>query len=284
MRRKLNTREKIFSLLCNRKRKRWSDGKKELSEAERRPMQEKEWMRFWERMGTGVPDFKDRVVVDYGCGYGYDTLLMLEAGAKHVYCLDVVAERLEDSETLHRSKGFKNTTYIENTDVTALAGKVGAGTVDMVVSRNVMEHVPSPKDTLDSIHAVLKPGGIAYIGASPLYYSPRGSHFGGKCAVPWVHLIFSEKTILNTFKALYDLPEDIERFQDIPGSGVNKMAYRDYETLLESFDWEIAIKYVNRFTRRPLLMKGINILKALLPFKSLKELITVNTYVKLIKD
>ncbi len=279
-----NVSQHLFAMMCNKKRKEWSDEiKKALPADQLLHMQEKEWHKFWNKLNEQPPDFKGKIVVDYGCGYGYDSLFVLKAGAQHVYCLDVELNRLEDSERLHKTHGFQNATYIDNSDIDSLPTKIGEKSVDILFSRNVMEHVPKPKNALKAMYGVLKPGGVAYIGTAPLYKSPFGPHFSGKCKVPWVHLMFSEETILSVFKELYHLPESVEHFQDIPGSGVNKMSYYQYRDMFHSFDWDIDHEYVNRFTGRDMMEKAVHMTTALIPFKAARELIIFNSYVKLIK-
>jgi len=283
MKKKSNISEKCFSILCNKNANKWSDKKKKIPTEEQELSQKKEWKKFWERIGEEEPQFKNKIIVDYGCGYGYDSKFMLDSGAKHVYSLDIELDRLEGSKALHKANGYSNVTYIDNKNVDSLTEKIAADSIDIIICRNVMEHVPSPPDVLESMLTVLKPMGIAYIGFSPIYKSPFGSHIGGKCKVPWAHFMFSEKTIINVLKKNYDLPQHINKYQEIPGSGVNKMSYYGYMDMVKSYPWNIASHYTNHFTKRPILMKFLNIAVKLIPFKKIKEFIIVNSYTKLIK-
>jgi hypothetical protein len=40
------------------------------------------------------------------------------------------------------------------------------------------------------------PGGRIYINFGPPWYAPTGAHMGFFCKVPWIQLLFSERTIL----------------------------------------------------------------------------------------
>ncbi|MCP4219891.1 MAG: class I SAM-dependent methyltransferase [bacterium] len=281
----LTFKEKLFAMLCNKSITRWEDvDKKHLPPEILKSNQQKEWKKFWSKMKMPIPELKDKILVDYGCGYGFDSLLMLEGGAKHVYSLDVVPCRLEDAQRIHRANGFENVTYVNNSNPAELAKIIGEETVDILVSRNVMEHVPNPPGVLESMHKILKSGGTAYVGFSPLYKSPFGPHFSRKCGCPWVHMLFSEKTILKVFKQLYGLADVVKCYQDIPGSGVNKMSYYRYRDMLRQLGWDIPFLEVNQtLGKKKIPMCAINTLKFLLPSKGLKELLIFSSYAKMVK-
>ena len=280
MNNKFNFAEKCFSLFCKKKQ---IHSKAHLSQANLLSTQINEWKKYWGRFCIPIPSFKNKIIVDYGCGFGYDSLFVLQNGAKHIYCLEVSKKRLKQSEELHISHGFKNVTYINNTNIKDLQKKIINHTVDMIFSRDVMEHVPSPFDMLESMNLIIKSEGEIYIGFSPLYKSPYGPHFGSKCRYPWIHLIFSEKTILNVFKKLYKLPEKINTYQQIEGSGVNKLTYYDYKKMLNLFHWDNKIDKINSFQNRPFLMMLLNFIVTLIPTKKLKEFFIINSYIKLKK-
>ena len=255
-----------------------------MPEEELLALQKKEWEDFWERFDSPIPDFRDKIVVDYGCGFGYDSLFVLQDEAKHVYCLETSERRFNNTKKLHGLHGYKNATYIINDNVSELQNKIKGREVDIIICRDVMEHVPSPSDVLDSMYSVLRPGGAVYIGFSPLYKSPYGPHIKNKCKIPWIHLIFSEKTILNVFKKIYGLPSSITNYIEMEGSGVNKLSYFYYKKLIGNFSWRIEIDLINRFSKRPLLMKALGIFIKLIPFRNLKELFIVSSYIKLIRN
>ncbi|TCK19463.1 methyltransferase family protein [Thiogranum longum] len=273
--------EKCFSLCCNRNTQGWNAAaSNNIPQQETQTNKMKEWESYWERFDLLIPNFRDKIVVDYGCGFGYDSLYALENGAKHVYCLEISENRLTSSQKLHSSHGYENATYIDNTDIKDLINKIPAQSVDIIFSRDVMEHVPSPIDVLHSMYSITNPGGEIYIGFSPFYKSPYGPHFGSKCKIPWIHLIFSESTILSVFKNLYGLSGSVETYQDIEGSGVNKLSYFEYKSMIDSIPWETEIQQINRFPNKPILMSTLEIFVSLIPFKSLKEIFIVNSYIK----
>ena len=279
----LNIKENLFSLLCKKNIKWGEVKKKKLNEAELFKVQKIEWINFWKRFEQDEPSFQNKVVVDYGSGFGFDSLFMLKSGASHVHCLEVTADRLESCKNMHKSNGYQNATYIDNKNVEELVNKVGINEVDIIVCRDVMEHVPFPEAVLKSMYDILKPGGVAYIGFSPLYKSPYGPHISAYCKFPYIHIIFSEDTIINVLKKLYNLPATVKGYIDIPGSGVNKLAYFDYMKYLNHLDWNIEKSLKNSFQRRRFLKSFLNFFVFLIPIRSIQELIIVNSYTKLIK-
>jgi SAM-dependent methyltransferase len=147
-----------------------------------------------------------------------------------------------------------------------------------------MEHVSRPRDVLQSIYDILKPGGNLYIGFSPIFKSPFGAHISYICKVPWVHLMFSEQTILRVLKKEYGISEKIASLQDIPGSGVNALSYFDYQEMISDFDWTIQIKRKNSFPSKAAIRWILNSLRFLMPTPSMKELFIVNAYQHMVKS
>ncbi len=285
MGKRLSFSEKCFSLLCKRSDKGWGEIKTNIQSQENLySIQNKDWKMFWERIGESIPSFHNKVIVDYGCGSGFDSLFMLRRGARYVYCLEIVERYLKSAKDLHSFYGFRNVSYIDNNNVMELRKKIAGGIVDIIYCRDVMEHVASPYLVINSMYSLLKHGGVAFIGFSPLYKSPYGAHIRNKCKVPWVHLIFSEKTIITVLKKLYGLPSSIEGYLDIEGSGVNKLSYFQYLEMLGRFRWKIEINHFNHFPRRVFLTESLNLITALIPLKIIKELFIINTYVKLKKN
>lgn len=274
---KLSLTENLFMLLCDKKNRVWrpSQGSYE--------RQKYLWGDFWDRMGPPAPDFKGKVIVDYGCGWGYESAFMLQGGASYIYCLDVSGHFLDSARCLHRSWGYdENVAYIINNDIDILADKIGRNKADLIVCKNVIEHVVSPRAVIDSMYAVLKPGGIACIGTSPFYYSPQGGHIHHKCRVPWVHLLFSEKTIVNVFKELYEFDTDVTNFADM-NAGLNKLSYYDFLNMIDVSQWEKITSYENRIPQHRMLSMVVNLLKTLSPCKRIKVLFLISFYIRLMK-
>ena len=70
------------------------------------------------------------------------------------------------------------------------------GGFDIVLSHNSMEHFGDPARILDVMKSALKPDGRLYITFGPPWYAPYGSHMHFFTRVPWVNLLFSERTVM----------------------------------------------------------------------------------------
>ena len=66
---------------------------------------------------------------------------------------------------------------------------------------DAMEHVARPDLVLAEVRRILKPGGRLYVNFPP-YYHPFGAHLSDLIAIPWVHLFFSEDTLVAAYKEL----------------------------------------------------------------------------------
>jgi SAM-dependent methyltransferase len=68
---------------------------------------------------------------------------------------------------------------------------------DLCYSIATLEHLQDPLRSLTEMARVTRPGGLCYIQAGPLYYSPFGHHmFGYFDDCPWIHLRHSRDEIV----------------------------------------------------------------------------------------
>lgn len=72
--------------------------------------------------------------------------------------------------------GREHNLSIQRADALTLSAVFGPSRFDVVYGLSVLEHIPSPAVFLDELHAVLKPGGLAYLEGSPIWSSRQGHH------------------------------------------------------------------------------------------------------------
>jgi len=210
--------------------------------------------------------FEGKNVLDIGCGAGGKSLYYAKCGAKHVYGVDVVPEYEEESMALAKELGLsdkftflccdaKNMPYDDNS-------------FDTVIMNDAMEHVDCPGDVLREIQRVLAPGGKVYINFPP-YNHPFGAHLSDAVNIPWVHMFFSEKTLIKAYKKLVaPLPDGKRRinFRISEKNGteyfsyINKMTLKRFKKILKSenitpvYYNEIPLRgFLTPFARMPLL-------------------------------
>jgi hypothetical protein len=77
------------------------------------------------------------------------------------------------------------------------------------------------------------------------WYSPYGTHLDGTTRIPWLNLIFSEKTLMNVRNLYPDGSDRARRFEDVRG-GLNKMTVRRFKGIVHSAKG-FEIKYFSLF-------------------------------------
>lgn len=142
--------------------------------------------------------FKDKMVLDVGCGAGGKSLYYLSKGAKKVIGIDVVEKYKEESEGLAKELGFSDFEfYVQDAAATDFADN----TFDTIIMNDAMEHVAKPEAVLAEMERILKPGGKLYVNFPP-YNHPYGAHLSDVIGMPWVQAFFSDKTLIAAYKDL----------------------------------------------------------------------------------
>lgn len=154
--------------------------------------------------------FKDNTVLDIGCGAGGKTLYYAMQKVRKIYGVDIVEKYIEEAKSLAKTKGVENIEFLI-TDEDRLPFECGF--FDTIIVNDTFEHMKYPDRMLEECHRVLKPAGRLYISFPP-YNHPYGAHVSDVIGIPWVHLLFSERTIINAYKRLVSvLPDGEERIR-----------------------------------------------------------------------
>jgi SAM-dependent methyltransferase len=124
------------------------------------------------------------------------------------------------------------------------------GSFDVVLSHNSFEHFKDPYRILDEMKELLTPDGKLYITFGPLWFSPYGAHMHFFTSIPYVHLIFSEMTVM---KARSHYRNDgAMRYHEVEG-GLNKMSYNNFNKIITDSEMKIKQKKFH-------CIKGVNFL------------------------
>ena len=187
--------------------------------------------------------FEGKTVLDIGCGAGGKSLYYITLGAKHVYGVDVVESYKEESEKLAADLGLSDKFTFIHADAKKLP--YPDNSFDTIIMNDAMEHVGDPEGVLKEVLRVLTKGGRVYINFPP-YNHPFGAHLSDAINIPWVHLFFSEKTLIRDYKELVkDLPDGKSRIdfrisKDENGkeyfSYINKMTIKRFKRILKKLD------------------------------------------------
>ena len=184
--------------------------------------------------------FKDKDVLDIGCGAGGKSLYYLSLGANSVTGIDVVEKYEKEAYSLQEELGLSGFKFLLE-DASKMSFEDNS--FDTIVMNDAMEHVAEPEKVLDEVYRVLKPGGKLYVNFPP-YNHPFGAHLSDVIGIPWVHLFFSEKTLIKGYKELVkDLPDGNDRIMfrisknsedEEYFSYINRMSIKKFNKLIKN--------------------------------------------------
>lgn len=180
-------------------------------------------------------------ILDIGAGAAGKSVYYLTRGARHVTALDILPDYKEEATAFAARHGVSG--GFDYTVCNAAKMPFEAESFDAVIMNDSFEHVSEPEAVLREIHRVLVPHGKVYINFPP-YNHPYGAHLTDTIKIPWVHLFFSEKTLILAYKqSLSKLPDCDARIKfrisrDESGcdyfSYINKMTLRRFDGLCKS--------------------------------------------------
>ena len=208
--------------------------------------------------------FEGKTIIDIGCGAGGKSIYYASCGAEKVYGLEILEKYREEAMSLAESVGMEDKFEFVTGDSAALPFEDNVA--DTIIVNDAMEHVGNPEKTISEMLRVLKKGGKIYINFPP-YHHPFGAHLSDAIYIPWVHLFFSEKTLISAYKDLVkDLPDGADRInfrisENECGkeyfSYINKMTIKRFKKILK--DMEIKTAYYREVPLRGFLSPLTNI-------------------------
>ena len=131
----------------------------------------------WYELKKMLPDFKDKMVLDLGCGFGWHCRYAAENGAKSVIGIDISQKML--SEAKSKTK-YGNIEYIcmpiEDIDFPEES-------FDIVISSHALHYIKSFEDVLDRVYKCLSRGGdFVFSVEHPIFTAqgPQDWYYDGK--------------------------------------------------------------------------------------------------------
>src|SRR2546423_5262224 len=164
-------------------------------------------------------DLKNKVVLDFGCGPGSQTIELARHGAKKVIGIDIQERWLE----LARQRAAR----AQVDHLCSFATQCNEP-VDVIVAIDSFEHFADPAAVLRTMRDSIKPTGCVMASFGPTWYHPLGGHLFS--VFPWAHLLFSEEALIrwgSGFKT-----DGATRFGDGAG-GLNQLSNREFERIGE---------------------------------------------------
>lgn len=172
-------------------------------------------------LGPSVWDeLRGRTVLDFGCGYGTESVEMARRGAARVIGLDIQEDKLAAARERAAAAGVADRCEFVRTVSTP---------VDVIVSLDGFEHFDDPAGVLEHMRGLLAPDGRILISFGPTWFHPYGGHLFS--VFPWAHLVFSEGALMrwrSEFKT-----DGARRFQEVAG-GLNGMTIARFERLVKA--------------------------------------------------
>lgn len=188
---------------------------------------------------------RGKSVLDYGCGAGFQVVALAKLGANRVVGIDTDENALAQGRKLAvENDCIKAVVFKQKTDI------YDYQRFDIVISQDAMEHFRRPSESLEDMINVLKPDGRILMIFGPPWYAPYGSHMYFFTIIPWVNILFSEKTVLNVRTHYRD--DGAQRYEDV-AQGLNKMTVSKFEHIVSNSGLQIV-------TRRYNVVKGMGIL------------------------
>jgi SAM-dependent methyltransferase len=177
-----------------------------------------------------IPGFDEvvrgKLVLDYGSGHGWQAIAMLEAGARKVVGIEIMDNRLEHARALAVREGFSDRAAFYR----SLPGE-HAEQFDVVISLSAFEHFADPAAELRSMKAAVRPGGVVVVSFAEPWLSPHGSHMGHFTRLPWVNVLFSERTVMRVRSRFRR--DGARRYEDVE-QGLNRMTLARFEQLIRA--------------------------------------------------
>lgn len=143
--------------------------------------------------------FKDKVIIDIGCGAAGKSLYYASRGAKEVIGVEILEKYEEEAMTLANELNMADKFRFVCADAASLPFEDNS--IDTIIMNDAMEHVANPEAVIDECLRVLNKGGRLFVNFPPINH-PTGAHLSDLIYIPWVHLFFSEDTLVEAYKHL----------------------------------------------------------------------------------
>ena len=198
----------------------------------------------------------ENMVLDYGCGHGWQAVAIKKAGARRVVGVDISEARLAHGRALAEREGCSQDVAFYRNLPEELSGRF-----DIVLSLSAFEHFADPAGELQAMKAAVRSGGAVVISFAEPWLSPHGSHMVHFTKLPWANVLFSERTVMSVRSYFRD--DGATRYEEVEG-GLNRMTLARFEQIIRASG--MAVESVNLFP-----VKGLPLV-AKLPV--LRELLT----------
>jgi SAM-dependent methyltransferase len=222
--------------------------------------------KFWKRLG-GKPNFENKTVLDFGCGYGTLSVEIAESGAKKVLGIDLEEKNIEFAEE-NLKKNFPSLSKKLEFKKLDILNQEVLSKFDYIVSKDTFEHTVKLDKVLFKMYQILNINGRAFIGFGPLYNFYNGDHGRTGAMLPWFHLIIPEKMLIKRLNKKRE-----KKINSIEELGLSKYSYKQYLNFFHSSQFNI--DYIKANLSNHPVAPIFNLLRRI---KFLEEYFTYNIY------
>ena len=214
---------RLLKLFCYSARPQWDDFGHLSSHGGRAKVDKT--ISLSERFGPEIwKTLKDQKVLDYGCGFGAD---VLECARHEVDATGFeVRQFLVQGARRRAERAGVRCSFYQTNECTDLQG-----TVDVILSVNCFEHYLDPAGVLEHMRQVLKSQGVVLVYFCPPWLHPYGGHSQEMTPLPWVHLIFPERTVVRVRAEYYQ--EKATSYEEAAG-GLSRMTIAKFKRVVAS--------------------------------------------------
>lgn len=158
-----------------------------------------ETIKFYLDFASEEEMFKDKTIIDIGCGAAGKSLYYASRGAKKVIGVEILEKYRAEATALAQELNLTDKFEFVCADAASLP--FDDNSIDTIIMNDAMEHVSNPEAVIDECMRVLSKGGRLFVNFPPINH-PFGAHLSDLIYIPWVHLFFSEKTLVEAYKEL----------------------------------------------------------------------------------
>jgi SAM-dependent methyltransferase len=217
-------------------------------------------------------------VMEIGCGEGGNLLPFLEAGCRRITGIDLSESKIENARRFYADIPDGRKIEFIAADIYE-SGSIG--TFDLVMMRDVLEHIHNQEKFFAFVKRFLSLGGILFI-AFPPWCNPFGGHqqmcdSSVLSRLPWIHLL-PGGMYRRLLRAGKEDPAKIEALLEIRDTGINigrfeKAIKKEGFIVLKKSLWFINPNFEIKFGLRP---RRLPQLPGNIPF--LRNFITTTVY------
>lgn len=207
---------------------------------------------------TFLSQIRGKKLLDYGCGRGMQCIALALNGADRVVGLDIREGLVDEGRKLARQFKVSDKISFINLNSKIYRRAVPEKGFDIIISQNSFEHYSNPTVVLEKFKHAIKPDGKIYITFGNPWYHPYGSHMQYFTMVPWVHLIFSEQTVMAVRRRFRH--DGATKYREVEG-GLNQITIRQFKDLIQKTGYKIqflqlrAIKRLNFMSKFPVIQE-----------------------------